>query len=379
MADRIPLPRVTLLAIALYGAASLGCAALPDRIVEPQFHNPLPQIHRVAVLPFFNQSSEPTVNGEAVAIAYYNELQLIPGFEVMPVGVARRMFLASVEATGQEPRSGADFQRLAQQMNVDAVIVGSVTEYSPYYPPRMGLAVNWYAANPGFHPIPAGYGLPWGRAEEEFIPGALVQEAEFALAREQLKTQTPQLPPDNPAVSTIAPVGRNLAVENRNGRTPSDDRARPLDSERLPASTARAESLQPPQPPPDASVLSRDGNAGDASLAMAPLLPPDWPDPRGLIPPPPAPDRPSLRPQHAPLMTHTRIYHGQDARFTERLATYYYLRDDARFGGWKGYLERPADFVRFCCYLHVTETLAARGGASDARVLWRWPIGRYER
>ena len=78
-------------------------------------------------------------------------------------------------------------------------------------------------------------------------------------------------------------------------------------------------------------------------------------------------------------MSHTRIYHGQDAKFTERLATYYYLRDDARFGGWAAYLDRPSDFVRFCCYLHVTETLAARGGTGEARVLWRWPIRRYER
>ena len=78
-------------------------------------------------------------------------------------------------------------------------------------------------------------------------------------------------------------------------------------------------------------------------------------------------------------MTHTKIYHGHDMTFTERLATYYYLRDDARFGGWNGYLQRPEDFSRFCCYLHVTETLAARGGTGDVRVLWRWPIGRYER
>src|SRR4029079_3466456 len=81
--------RAGLLVAAVCCAVGTGCIALPDRIVEPQFHNPLPQIHRVAVLPFFNQSAEPTVNGEAVAIAYYNELQLIPGFEVMPVGVAK--------------------------------------------------------------------------------------------------------------------------------------------------------------------------------------------------------------------------------------------------------------------------------------------------
>ena len=335
--------------LALCSAAGSGCALLPDKIVEPQFHNPLPQIHRVAVLPFFNQSAEPTVNGEAVAIAYYNELQQVPGFEVMPVGVAKQMLAASIQATGQEPIQGADFQRLARMMNVDAVIVGSITEYSPYYPPRMGLAVNWYAANPGFHPIPPGYGLPWGRAEEEFIPSTLVQEAEFALAREQLKTQTPVMPAELPPADIVAPA------------------------------TKKSEGHSPLQPAADVTSLASAGKAGDGGLITAPLLPPDWPDPRGFIPPPPSPERPILREQHEPLMTHTRIYHGQDAKFTERLATYYYLRDDARFGGWKGYLERPADFVRFCCYLHVTETLAARGGAGDTRVLWRWPIGRYER
>src|SRR6478609_3466322 len=88
--------------------ASSGCALLPDKIVEPQFHNPFPQIYRVAVLPFFNQSAEPTVDGEAMAMAYYNELQNIPGFEVMPVGVAKRM----LDASGFEPRTAQDFQRL---------------------------------------------------------------------------------------------------------------------------------------------------------------------------------------------------------------------------------------------------------------------------
>jgi len=370
--------RLAFLAAALVCALGSGCAALPDRIVEPQFHNPLPQIHRVAVLPFFNQSAEPTVNGEAVAIAYYNELQQIPGFEVMPVGVARQMLLASIQATGQEPRNGADFQKLARQMNVDAVIVGSITEYSPYYPPRMGLAVNWYAANPGFHPIPPGYGLPWGRAEEEFIPSTLVQEAEFALAREQLKTQAPLMAAESPMVGAVAPAATSSGAISRGLAALDPSHPKALDPSH-PKALDASHPGQPPQPPLDVSSVASAGRGGDSSPITAPLLPPDWPDPRGFVPLPPGPEPPVPRPQHAPLMTHTRIYHGQDAKFTERLATYYYLRDDARFGGWKGYLERPADFVRFCCYLHVTETLAARGGAGDARVLWRWPIGRYER
>jgi hypothetical protein len=346
-----------LLAALLLSIANSGCALWPDRIVEPQFHNPFPQIYRVAVLPFFNQSAEPTVDGDAVAMAYYNELQTIPGFEVMPVGVARQMLAASIAASGQEPRVGIDFQRLARQMGVDAVLVGSITEYSPYYPPRLGLAVDWYAANPSFHPIPPGYGLPWGRAEEEFIPSTLVREAEFALAREQLKTQTPDVPPQPPPV-----IGGKVAPA-----------AMQVEANKLAAPTKAP--LSPPAPPADIAA----GKAGDVPLVAAPQLPTDWPDPRGFIPPPPCPERPAPRPQYAPLMTHTRIYHGQDAKFTERLATYYYLRDDARFGGWPAYLERPGDFIRFCCYLHVTETLAARGGTGDARVLWRWPIRRYER
>ena len=118
---------------------------------------------------------------------------------------------------------------------------------------------------------------------------------------------------------------------------------------------------------------------GEGTVEVGAPLPAAWPDPRGFVPPPPSPQRPPLRPQHEPIITHTRIYHGEDAEFTQRLSTYFYFRDDARFGGWQSYLQRPDDFIRFCCHMHLTETLAARGGAGESRVVWRWPIGRYER
>lgn len=319
------------LALAAIGCLLMsGCATFPDRLVQPLYHNPFPQLHKVAVLPFYNQSKEPTVDGEEIAVAYYNELQLIPGFEVMPVGVAKQLLLAS----RLEPRTSADFQQLARQMGVDAVLIGSITEFTPYYPPRMGLAVDWYAANPGFHPIPAGYGLPWGKAEEEYIPSSLVQQAEFELARAQLKTQTPEILKEG-ELSAAGQVSRVAGVDGL-----------PLPTE---------------------------------SLTGGPQLPDKWPDPRGFIPLPPSQTPPLPRPQHEPIITHTRVYHGQDAQLTQRLETYFYFNDDARFGGWQGYLQRPADFARFCCHLHLTETLAARGGAGESRVVWRWPIGRYER
>ena len=106
------------------------------------------------------------------------------------------------------------------------------------------------------------------------------------------------------------------------------------------------------------------------------MLPPDWPDERGFIPPPPTPVRPPCVPTDGPVMTHTRIYLGNDSEFTEALASYYSFRDDARFGGWQTYLQRSNDFIRFCCHMHISEMLSARGGAGESRVVWRWPENR---
>jgi hypothetical protein len=326
-----------------------GCSAIPEVTHQPQYHNPFPQLSRVAVLPFYNQSADPTIDQDGIALAYYNELQQIPGFEVMPVGVAKTLMMNS----GLEPQTAEDFQKLAQYLQVDAVIAGSVTEFSPYYPPRIGLSVRWFAANPGFHPIPPGYGLPWGTSQEEFIPEELVFEAEFALAQEQLKTQTPIAGPVAPPVIEGA-VGQGLeaSADQRAEEVPQD-----ADGSGQVALSAQSEI-----------IASSEGAA----------LPPDWPDPGGLIPPPPSPTRPPLYAQNEPIIRHTRLYHGSDTEFTQRLASYVYFRDEARFGGWQGYLQRSDDFIRFCCYLHITETLAARGGAGKTRVVWRWPFGRYE-
>ena len=167
-----------------------GCSILPEMSRQPQLHNPFPQLCKVAVAPFFNLTNEPTLDGRKVAIAYFNELQSVPGFEVVPVGVVET---AMIEHKIQL-RGAAEARRLAQILKVDAVVIGAITDYFPYYPPRLAMQVEWYAANPGFHPIPPGYGLPWGTSEEKDIPAPLIFEAELALAKAQLKTQTPPQP-----------------------------------------------------------------------------------------------------------------------------------------------------------------------------------------
>ena len=124
--------------------ASTGCSLMPVPSHQPSVHNPFPQLSKVAVVPFFNQSTEATVDGRRLAEAYFNELQLLPGFQVTPVGVVEQ----TMRDNDIRMNRPDDARRLAQLLRVDAVVVGTVTDYTPYYPPRLGLHVEWWAANP---------------------------------------------------------------------------------------------------------------------------------------------------------------------------------------------------------------------------------------
>jgi len=366
MLSRLPAP-IGFVA-ALLVASICGCGLVPSVSHKPSIHNPFPQLKRVAVLPFFNQSSEPTVDGEAVAEAYYTELQAIPGFEVLPVGVTRNIYVQYSQAFG-EPTTGPEFQRLAQTIGVDAIVVGSVTDFSAYYPPRMAMTTNWYAANPGFHPIPPGYGLPWGTKAEKHIPRRIKQEAEFELARQQLATQTPR-------------PQTELTTQNAVQQTAYADDVLPVDA--LPPELMNPDSVPIDAPVavetlplPDATLIPDSTQFATDAMMQASPLPPDWPSPLGLIPDGPQPTPPPLNPQTEPIITHTRLYQGNDSYFTERLTNYVEKSDDARNGGWQNYLKRSNDFIRFCCHLHIAEMLESRGGRDQSDLILRWPISRY--
>ncbi|MGH6644024.1 MAG: hypothetical protein ACRED3_15145, partial [Bradyrhizobium sp.] len=352
-----------------------------------------------------------------------------------------------------QARDADEIRRLGLLLNVDAVVVGSITDFTQYYPPKIGLAVDWYAVNPSFHPIPAGYGLPWGTPAEVEIPRTILTDAEFALAREQLKTQTPpfdvrpevlapppaRLGPVSPPHAEMqpeipaAPFDPNAPEELPGPAIPGGNSPPPaplpelmpapkaakgalksmlqltsateelpgtmkagtkLPAVHTPASLPAAE--EPPVGPamtPEMKAIQMantpiPGKRPHGPVAIGPSgvlvpesnpLPTDWPDPRGFVPVPPCPERPEPNPQREPVMSQIRMYDGHDSKFTECLANYYEFRDDARFGGWQSYLQRKQDFIRFCCYMHITEMLAARGGTTEKRVAWRWPISRYFR
>ena len=419
-------PIVRLASLLIILSLSTGCSiVLPEVSTMPVVHNPFPQLSRVAVAPFNNLSDEPKVDGRQFALAYYAELQSVPGFEVVPLGVVEEVMI-DYNIRLDNPDQA---RKLGELLGVDAVVVGSVTDFSPYYPPRCGMRVDWYATNPGFHEIPAGYGLPWGTADEEYIPPKVVFEAEMALAKAQMATQSPVCEsPEPPMLPSFdaAPLMPAVPEEFAAPREREGEFTQPPAADTVPGDAGTNDAprteLLPPLPN-DQGPLSRDGfdiedddphdplesNAGDATawrpqqqvaykvpldpahappapdaIAMsgataaamqnnfAAQLPPDWPDPRGFIPPGPSPIRPECVENYGPVMTHTRIFLGHDPDFTAALAAYVDFRDDARFGGWRSYLERSDDFIRFCCHLHISEMLSARGGSTETRVVRRW-------
>ena len=356
---------VTALLLLLWPALC-GCTILPEIAHQPTLHNPFPQLSTIAIVPFINLSEEPTLDGRRFAEAYFNELQLIPGFEVIPVGVVEQAILRH-QIRFTPDNAAAEARRLAQSLGADAVVVGAVTDYSPYYPPRCSLQVEWYSANPCFHPIPPGYGLPWGTKEEEHIPAPLVYETEFALAKAQLETQTPE---------------QQYTVLNATGTTVT--KQTPAQQPPAPAPTKTSVPTTNDEPADTKSGLWIEESSYEEPLAEPAMVagfepggefgfPPDWPDPSGLIPPPPRVQPQTCCPSDKPVLRHTKAYNGHDADFTEALSSYYYFQDDARFGGWQTYLERSDDFIRFCCHMHIWEMLSARGGAGETRVVWRWP------
>ncbi|MFH5802937.1 hypothetical protein [Alienimonas sp. DA493] len=114
--------------------------------------NPAPNLPVVAVAPFLNLSAERSADGRRFALAYATELQQVPGFEVIPVGVVE----VAMTTSGLDPSNPTEAIALAKLVGADSIVLGAVTDYSPYYPPRVGLKTAWYAREPAiFLPGPA--------------------------------------------------------------------------------------------------------------------------------------------------------------------------------------------------------------------------------
>jgi hypothetical protein len=216
-----------------------GCEIMPVIRYKPTLHNPFPQIKSIAIVPFYNYTDSPNVDGREFARAFSNELQKIPGFRVIANKIVEETMLKN---DLHQFESVDDIRYLAQLLGADAVVIGKIHGFSMNYPPIAKFETEWYSVNPYFHPIPPGYDLPWGTEHEGFIPDKVVLLAEMELASAQLKTQTPEFEP------VLSPAERKKKTKSteKNERYPDFyfDPSQPEPSQSEPS---RLEPSQPSQ------------------------------------------------------------------------------------------------------------------------------------
>ncbi len=123
-------------------------------VLQPRAENPYPNMNTIAVAPFLNLSPVPSeINdlGRTFGLAYSTELQKIQGYDVMPMGVVETAIIeyniAAKLNGAPELNLGnpADVLRLAKLLQVDAIVIGAISTYNPYYPPEIGMKVDWYS------------------------------------------------------------------------------------------------------------------------------------------------------------------------------------------------------------------------------------------
>lgn len=117
-----------------------------------------------AVAPLRNETGVSVVNTPAVADALVATIQETRGLSAVPLN---RTLAAMVALGMTEVASVEDAHRLAAAMGVDAILVGSVTAWHPYEPPRLGMSLALLARLGGDRLIEPGgtdaSGLPLGR------------------------------------------------------------------------------------------------------------------------------------------------------------------------------------------------------------------------
>ena len=318
-----PCVRWTALPLLCAAALSGGCT-----VVDVGVSNPLPEVRRVAVAPFINLSTEPDVDysretlfaggyaDRRFAQAYYAELQKVPGFEVIPVGVVDQ----AIHALKLPMEGPQDYLKICEAIGADAICVGAVTDWDAYQP-RLGMQVQWYSLTAAVPPCPV---TPHER-----------ERAVRSLYRR----------PKHGGGSAW-PFGGGGAFAA--GPPPCDEGA-----------TIRGQS--PPR-------VAQHPVLGEAAAETPP--PVELP----AIEVPPASDAAGPRVGVAEVLalySYTRLFDGRDARLTARLRDYVELSGDLRAGGWEGYLTRSDDFIRFCCHVSITEMLQLHGGESSRRIVFK--------
>ena len=196
----------SLVVMGLIGMMSAACrrdVAPINRI----YYNPYPRQQSMVVTPFLNQSGCENLDPMAVTDEFYAELQQVEGLQVVPVN---RVLAALAQLGLAKVSSPAEALALAKALDADSVMVGSITQYDPYPPPKVGMAVQLYARD---------------RQDNQQTEALHVNPGEMARAAKNLELSIGQYMQPRAAVVRILDADRDEVIkrikqyaEKRSGR-----------------------------------------------------------------------------------------------------------------------------------------------------------------
>jgi hypothetical protein len=126
--------------IALAGLV-LAAGCQEKRLPKAQLTSPYGRQITIAVAPVFNYSNNKDLDSLKVTDTLYSEFQQVEGFSVIPINRLLAQMVREKILMIETPQQAL---KLASSVGADAIVVSAITEYNPYYPPVVGMAVQIY-------------------------------------------------------------------------------------------------------------------------------------------------------------------------------------------------------------------------------------------
>ncbi|MBL9120381.1 MAG: hypothetical protein JNL80_10760 [Phycisphaerae bacterium] len=131
-----------LLLVAL--ALPLGCAS-DEKLTTPVEHqSPWGAERTWALVPLANESGVTTIDTLAMSDDFIAEIEAVEGIRCVPlnrsIAAMRSMGLSSIRTDGEA-------RGLMRVLQVDGLVVGSITAYDPYQPLKLGIAAQLYTTD----------------------------------------------------------------------------------------------------------------------------------------------------------------------------------------------------------------------------------------
>jgi hypothetical protein len=129
--------------------ALFACVVLPicacesrDRLHSPaSLRSPYERHELWAIAPFANETGVSIVKPDRIADLFMEQAEQIDGVDVIPVN---RVLVAMQRLQMRGVNTPGDAVSLMNVLDVDGLIVGTVTSYDPYSPPKLGAAIQLY-------------------------------------------------------------------------------------------------------------------------------------------------------------------------------------------------------------------------------------------